>query len=99
MKKHPAEEKEGLIESWKASGKARRSFAQEHGISPQTFCKWVSKANNSSGFVELKAIEKLSEPAISREIILERGETKIRVPLGISQTEMETVTTLWRMLA
>ena len=64
---------------------------------PQTFCKWVEIKNKNVNFVEVKAKLKPFEEA-GQEIILERGETRIRVPLGINQQGLEVVKTLWKIL-
>ena len=97
MKKNSAEEKKRLIEQWKESGKSRWTFAKEQGIGAQTLYKWTASAKEPSGFVELRTGNK---PVFlnNREMILERGETRIRIPLEMSEREMNAVTTLWKRL-
>ena len=97
MKIYSAEEKEILIERWKASGKSRCAFAKEQGIALQTFCRWTINKKETSGFVELK--KKLKWPEQNnRELILEHGETRIRIPLEITELEIKHVAALWRAL-
>ena len=97
MKKYRVEEKEKLIEQWKGSGKSQCAYAKEKGINPQTFYKWTERKKDSSSFVELKTESKWSS-SNNREIILEHGETRIRIPFEISEQEMNVVITLWKYL-
>ena len=97
MKKYSTEEKTKIIEQWKESGKSRWTFAKEQGFSVKTLYKWTGVAKEPSGFVELSRGNGLL-PSSNREIILERGEMRIRIPLEISEREMNTVTALWKSL-
>ena len=97
MKIYSEEEKETLIKRWKTSGKSRCTFAKEQGIATQTFCKWTVNQKETSDFVELK--KKLKWPEQNnRELILEHGETRIRIPLGITEQEIKHIAVLWRAL-
>ena len=37
------QQREGLIQRWKDSGKGKKQFAEEHGIKYMTFIDWVRK--------------------------------------------------------
>ena len=77
------EEKALWIEDWKKSDKSAWSYAKENGLIPQTFCGWVKQeAKRASGFVEIPASKKpkLETP---QEILIEKGEIRIRIPLAI----------------
>ena len=97
MKRYSTEEKEKFIEGWKTSGKSKWIFAKEQGLVPQTFCKWITRKNETTNFVELRTKLKICEPT-NKEIVLERGEVRIRVPFGISREEIESVAALWKLL-
>ena len=97
MKKYSEEEKEKMIEQWKKSGRSRWTFAREQGINPQTLYKWTAATKEPSGFVELRTGNDPLFPN-NREIILEHGETRIRIPLEISEQEMSVVANLWKCL-
>ena len=95
--RYKKEEKEKWVADWKVSGKSRWSFAKEQGLCPQTFCKWIKKKEKAAGFVELRP--KVYPISLNiQEFVLERGETKMRVPSNLSQEEMNTAVTLWRSL-
>jgi len=77
------EEKAMWLEDWRQSGKSAWSYAKENGIIPQTFCGWVKReAKRASGFVEIPVSKKprLETP---QEILIERGEIKIHIPLSV----------------
>ena len=97
MKRYSKEEKDKIIEQWKESGKSRWTFAKEQGIGAQTLYKWTNTAKGPTDFVELKTGSK-TLPTNNRDIILERGETIIRIPLEMSEREMNAVTALWKRL-
>jgi transposase-like protein len=100
MKKYSGEEKAWLVEEWEKSGKSKRAFAKELGLNVQTFTNWTRKGTAGQGFVELAgepeqnegnigtALVAAGEALISREIVVERGEIKIRLPAGVTRTEL-----------
>ena len=99
MKRFCKEEKEKFVKMWMASGKSKWAFAQEQGLIPQTFSRWAARNNETFNFVEVKT--KLNPPEVTnyQEIVIERGEIKIRIPCGINQQGIEVVKTLWEILA
>jgi hypothetical protein len=91
MKKYSAEEKGMWLEDWKASGKKAWAYAKENGLNPQTFTKWT-KGNREvpQQFVEVKP--HLPEAArYIPEILIEKGDVKIHIPVGINRQELRAV--------
>jgi len=85
------EEKEKLLEEWKLSGKSAWSFAREKTLCQQTFAKWVrTEKERKNGFVQIAA-QKMSASRNSAEILIEKGDMKIHVPLNISSNEITTL--------
>ena len=71
--------------NWKQSGKKPWTYAKENGIIPQTFCRWIKRETNStSGFVEIPPHKKLKlKPELPQEILVEKGDMKIHIPLSV----------------
>ena len=77
------EEKALWLEDWRQSGKSAWSYAKENGLIPQTFCGWVKReAKSGQGFVEIPA-DKKPQPAQPQEILVEKGDIRIRIPLSV----------------
>jgi len=89
--KFSTEEKTQLLDEWGKSGKSAWAYAKEKGFCPQTFNRWVRpKKGSSRRFVELPA-KKVSSIMESKVIIIEKGETKIHVPLHLGHEELHTL--------
>ena len=83
--KYSKEEKAMWLEDWKRSGKKAWTYAQENGLIPQTFCSWVKHETHNipcPGFVEMPTPQK-TNPEIPQEILVEKGDIKIRIPLSV----------------
>ena len=77
------EERAMWLEDWKQSGKKAWTYAKENGLIPQTFCSWVKREGKpSTGFVEIPAHKKL-KLGLSQEILVEKGDIKIHIPLSV----------------
>jgi len=53
MKRSPRftkEQRREIVQSWKASGKDKKAFADEHGIKYLTFMSWVCKVQKEGSF-------------------------------------------------
>jgi len=88
--KFSEEEKAMWLEDWRRSGKKAWAYARENGIVPQTFVKWVNaKEGKGSRFVEVRT-EAIPE-ARNMEILIEKGEVKIHIPLMIGPGELQTI--------
>jgi transposase-like protein len=87
MKQYSREEKAKWLEGWRGSGKSMAAYARENGICPQTFTKWVKKSTGQAEFVEI------NEPAraLQGEILIEKGELKIHLPLNAGPPELRAV--------
>jgi len=85
------EEKVRRLEEWRQSGKSAWAYAKENGFNPQTFKKWTKAGKEGkSNFVEIP--QKLIKSQLhTREIVIEKGEVKVHLPLGLSSAELRTV--------
>jgi transposase-like protein len=91
MKKYSEEEKSRWLEEWKHSGISAWSFAKEKGLHRQTFAKWVkNEKETKSSFVEIAA-DKKQYIQTAHEILIEKGDIKIHLPLSASKIELSTV--------
>jgi hypothetical protein len=85
------EEKALWLEDWRQSGKKPWTYAKENGLIPQTFIRWTKvKTENNSCFVEVPA-SVLPAVDYGREILVEKGEVKIHIPLSIGDQELRTI--------
>ena len=88
--KFSEEEKAMWLEDWRRSGKKAWTYARENGLIPQTFVGWTKvKAVNNSCFVEVPTKEISVE--YRQEILIEKGEVKIHIPLMIGSGELRTI--------
>jgi len=84
------EEKAKWLEKWRRSGKKAWTYAKENGLVPQTFCSWVKgRSKTKSGFVEIQP--RVITATQSSVIIVEKGEVKIHIPLGMNSSELRVV--------
>jgi len=88
---YSTEEKVKMLEEWKRSGKKAWRYAQEKGLIPQTFCRWArQEREKGTGFVEVAA--RAVVPVLTgREIVIEKGDIRLRLPLDIRCNELRTV--------
>ena len=84
------EEKSKYLETWRRSNKSAWTYAKENGINPQTFVNWTKTEKQIEGcFVEVPV--KAKQPSYIPEIIIEKGDFKIHVPLSIGSAGFRTV--------
>jgi len=89
MKRYTNEERENHVAAWKTSGLARSAYAREQGIHPTTFCKWVKeRGQKEQGFVELPGAALYQG---NGEIIIDKGDARIRLPAEMLGTVLKTV--------
>jgi len=84
------EEKAMWLEDWRKSGKKAWAYAKENGLIPQTFVGWTKKdLKPADGFVEVhpKALPLLK----TAMILVEKGEVRIHIPLGLSNCELRLI--------
>jgi hypothetical protein len=86
------EEKKMWLDDWQSSGKSAWKYAKENGLNSQTFARWAKpeKAENIECFVEVPALKAPPETN-SHEILIEKGEARIRIPLGIGSCELRMI--------
>jgi hypothetical protein len=87
------EEKVMWLDDWKASGKSAWGYAKENGLNPQTFINWTkpkSKVKKKQCFVEISA-QVMQPTQYSQEILIEKGEVKIHIPMAIGSSELRTI--------
>ena len=89
--KFSEEEKAMWLDDWRQSGKSPWAYAKANGLIPQTFVKWTkTRTETKPCFVEVPA------PVMSRthrepEILIEKGEVKIHIPLISGSRELRAV--------
>jgi transposase-like protein len=80
---YSAEEKAELLEGWRLSGKSISAYVKEKGLVRWTFTKWIkAERETKSCFVEVPAHVLKPVPHLP-EILIEKGDIKIHVPLGM----------------
>ena len=85
------EEKARILEGWKASGKSICAYVKEMGLVRWTFTKWLkADRKRKPGFVEVAAP---AMPPVTRvpEIVIEKGDVKIHIPLLLGGRELRSV--------
>jgi hypothetical protein len=93
MKKYSKEEKLIWLADWRQSGKSAWGYAKEKGINPQTFSKWTKAGNESEAepcFIEVSA-HVLSPISSISEILIEKGDVRIHIPLSLNSNELRAV--------
>ena len=85
------EEKKMWLEDWRQSGKSAWAYAKANGLNTQTFVKWTrSKTETQTCFVEVPA-QILPPLHQGQEILIEKGDIKIRIPLTLGRNELRAV--------
>ena len=85
--RYSSEEKAMWLEDWKRSGKSANAYARENGLVPWRFNKWTKEEQEQeSGFVEIPASTMPVRPM--PEILIEKGDVRIHIPLGIGRNEL-----------
>jgi transposase-like protein len=85
------EERAKLLDDWRESGKSISAYVKEKGIVRWTFTKWLkAEREGKSGFVEVPTAVVKAIPQ-DAEILIEKGEIKIHIPLTIGGTELRTI--------
>ena len=84
------EEKAMWLEDWRKSGKGAWAYAKANSLNPQTFAKWT-KAESKMNFVEIPARIAPSQQHDAPEILIEKGDVKIHIPLRLGSGELRAV--------
>jgi len=85
------EEKAMWLEDWRQGGKSARAYAKANGLNPQTFTKWTK-----AGMEKEPCFVEVPVPIMPRthgepEILIEKGEVKIHIPLISGNRELRAV--------
>ena len=95
--RYSEEEKTMWLEDWKVSGKSAWIYAKENGLNLQTFINWTKAKNETKqSFVEVPAVS-VTDTTMAKqsmsipEILIEKGEVKIYIPLVINHNQLRVV--------
>ena len=95
MQHYSKEEKAMWLEDWRQSGKSAWAYAKGNGLNTQTFINWTKTGTEAKPcFVEVPAgIRTQVMKPISQipEILIEKGEVKIHIPLLLGSGELRAV--------
>ena len=84
------EEKLKHLENWRQSNKSAWAYAKENSINPQTFVNWTKRKKQIEAcFVEVPV--RIKQQSYIPEILIEKGDVKIHVPLSIGSVGLRTV--------
>ena len=85
---YSTEEKMMWLEDWQQSGKSAWAYAKSNGLNTQTFVKWTrTKEETKPCFVEIPK-HVLPPDKTTPEILIEKGDVKIRIPLPAGREEL-----------
>jgi len=89
--KFSEEEKSMWLEDWKKSGKSAWAYAKVNGLNPQTFVRWTKTGTEAKPcFVEIP-VQAMPNTQREPEILIEKGEIKIHIPLISGNRELRSV--------
>ena len=95
--RYSEEEKTMWLEDWKSSGKSAWAYAKENGINQQTFINWTKAGNETKqNLVEIPAVSTANAAVVKQqisipEILIEKWEVKIYIPLKINHNQLRAV--------
>ena len=85
------EEKARILEGWKRSGKSISAYVREKGLVRWTFTKWLKADREGEAcFVEVP-VQLLQPTQPAAELLIEKGDIKIHIPLVIGGRELRAV--------
>jgi len=89
MKSYTEKERNEHIENWKNGTLSKAAYAKSAGIVTTTFYKWAQETKKrKKGFVEIRKKKILGTV---QEIIIEKGNLTIRLPLSAGAEGLRTV--------
>ena len=94
--RYSEEEKKMWMDDWAESGLSAWAYSRKNGLNLQTFLGWARpKVEENHCFVEIPAtpVSLQADKGTMRtpEILIEKGDVKIHIPLAISRTELHAV--------
>jgi transposase-like protein len=88
---YSAEKKAELLKGWKSSGKSISRYVKEQGLVRRTFTKWIKADRDTQcRFVEVPA-HVLRPAGQAAELLIEKGDIKVHLPLGMDSGEIQAV--------
>jgi hypothetical protein len=90
MKRYSEEEKKMWVEDWETSGQSVWAYAKANGFVAVTLKRWSEEGKAEGSFVEIKPKTPQETMGVP-EILIEKGDIKIHLPLMISRQELRTV--------
>lgn len=89
--RYSKEEKAMLVEDWRQSGKSAWVYAKENSLNQQTFINWTkARKEPKHDFIEVPA-QVIQSAQYLPEILIEKGDVKIHIPLMIGRNELRMV--------
>jgi hypothetical protein len=85
------------LEDWKTSGRSAWIYAKENGLNQQTFINWTKATDETKqNFVEVPAVSTANAAVVKPsmgipEILIEKGEMKIYIPIMINHNQLRAV--------
>ena len=95
--RYSEEEKEMWLADWRQSGKSAWAYAKANGLTLATFLKWtkaenqeISEEQSKPCFIEVP-MHALPPPKSMQEILIEKGDVRIHIPLCAGAEELRAV--------
>ena len=90
MKIYTEAERREHVENWKNGAMSKSGYAKSAGIFPTTFYHWTKEKpeGKNQGFIE---INKRVISKAEGDIVIEKGNLTIRVPLSTGSKEIKTI--------
>jgi len=89
--RYSREERTMFLEDWKQSDKSAWSYAKENKLGWKTFKSWTEEEKEiKPSFVEVPT-QIIPPPLQKPEILIEKGDVKIHIPLAISSIELRSL--------
>jgi hypothetical protein len=85
------EEKAMRLEDWRQSGKSAWAYAKTNGLNPQTFVKWTKEGTEAKPCFVQVPVPLMPGTLREPEILIEKGEVKIHIPLISGNRELQAV--------
>ena len=85
-------ERQEHLEKWRKGGLSKNAYALKAGLNPRTFIgwTWLKPAEKDTDFVE---IPEKAFGCFSGDIVIEKGNIRVRLPISIGKGELQTVIT------
>jgi transposase-like protein len=92
MTSYTEQERQEHIENWTKGGLTKASYAKSVGLKKETLYYWLKRKarNKNQSFIE---IPKKVLPTNIQDMVIEKGNITVRVPLSVGIKELQTVLT------